>query len=104
MPNINLFHEGVVYNFSVTGVYKTKFPKIKLLPCQGCLKLKIVLYTPVPIHVGPFGKCSLWDDYTSSHSAAARLAAGRLSAFIAEKITRGLYSSKIKQVTSNQRS
>ena len=57
--------------------------------------------TPGPIHVGPFGKCSLWDDYTSSHSAAARLAAGRLSAFIAEKITRGLYSSKIKQVTSS---
>ena len=40
--------------------------------------------TPGPIHVGPFGKCSLWDDYTSGHNAAARLAAGGLRAFIAE--------------------
>ena len=24
--------------------------------------------TSGPIHVGPFGKCSLWDDYTSGHS------------------------------------
>ena len=34
--------------------------------------------TPGPIHVGPFGKCSLWDDYTLGHSAAAPLVAGVL--------------------------
>ena len=67
-----------------------------------CVYYAGVQCTPGPIHVGPFGKCSLWDDYTSGHNAAARLAAGRLWAFIAEIITRGLYSSKIKQVPSNQ--
>ena len=50
--------------------------------------------TPDPIQLGPFGKCSLWDDYTSGHSAPAALAADRLQAFIAEMIARGIYSSK----------
>ena len=66
MIRLKLFHK------SVTEVSKTKLPK----------------------HVGPFGKCSLWDDYTSGHSAPAALGAGMHRAFIAEIIPRSLYSSK----------
>ena len=36
------------------------------------------------IQVGPSGKCSLWDDYTSGHSAAAPLVAGGLWAYVHE--------------------
>ena len=65
-----LIQRCLLFHKSVTEVSKTKLPK----------------------HVGPFGKCSLWDDYTSGHNAAARLAAGGLRAFIAEILPRRVYS------------
>ena len=54
----------------------SKFHTITLVNKLG------VQCTPGPIHVGPFGKCSLWDDYTSGHSAAAPLVAGGLWAYL----------------------
>ena len=58
----------------------SKFHTITLVNKLG------VQCTPGPIHVGPFGKCSLWDDYTSGHSAAAPLVAGGLWAYV-DKVT-----------------